>query len=290
MYRLFVGAGGLGVSAFLGYELNLKTKEIKQRFQRHRQLSSLDIKTFGQYYRVDIDAMYPPRSKGICDNRVPKPQGPPPELSLTAKLENPFVQGMGIATSLFTTGFLVCGPSTMLRTFFGTFALGSAVVSAGTVHATPSHEDPHGNIAKFRTTMITAPVTVIRHDKHVKVTGNDVNIGELIVLTAGSIAPGDVRVIHVTNPREGLVVQPYNSHEGKPPGEVQKKNAATVPMANTRMRIEDEINIVSAGSTVVKGGGLAVVYAKGTDTYHGALMEVAQYALSIDSSYKWMGG
>ena len=282
MSRVVFGAGSFAATGFLGYSLNNQVENFKSKLKRHRQLSCLEIKTLGEYFHVDIDANYPPRSKGICDNnRQPKPQGPRPELSLTDKLENPLIQGMGMATTFFTSVFFISGPGSVLRTFFGTFALGSAVVSAGMIHFTPSHEDHNSSFAAFRTRLITAPVTVIRHGKQVKVTGNDVNVGELIVLTAGSIAPGDLRVVHVTNPRTGLHVQAYRK-DGDTPAVVHSKNATTVSMADTTTLIDRADNIISAGHVVVSGGGLAMVYAKGNNTFSGATLEIAQY---LDQSW-----
>ncbi|MBN1914324.1 MAG: cation-transporting P-type ATPase [Parachlamydiales bacterium] len=109
--------------------------------------------------------------------------------------------------------------------------------------------------------------TVIREGKEISVASKSLVPGDIVLLNEGETVTADMRIIH----DESLMVDESSiTGESLP---VAKDHMATLP---AKTAVTDQVNMLFAGSTVVRGNAKALVIRTGLNTYFASIVEKAQ--------------
>lgn len=106
---------------------------------------------------------------------------------------------------------------------------------------------------------IYSTVSVLRDGKEVEVKVDDVVVGDLVYLNAGTIIPADLKIVEA---KDLFVNQSVFTGESKLIEKLVEGDSLTKDLFNLK-------NICFMGSSVVSGRGLGLVFATGFDTYLG---------------------
>ena len=112
--------------------------------------------------------------------------------------------------------------------------------------------------------MVQTTCTVLRDGKEVEIPIADVVPGELVVLTAGSIIPADLRLV---NAKDFFVSQSVLTGESMP----IEKSAAASALVNRPLL--EQPNACFQGSNVLSGTALGIAVNTGARTYFGSISE-----------------
>ena len=117
--------------------------------------------------------------------------------------------------------------------------------------------------------LATPLTTVLREGKEIEIKTEDVVVGDIIILSEGSQIPADARLLTSLNV---LVSEAVLTGESMP----IEKNADALVSANAA--INEKVNCVFSGTTVLNGEGTAVVFAVGINSEFGKIAEQTQKA------------
>jgi Mg2+-importing ATPase len=112
--------------------------------------------------------------------------------------------------------------------------------------------------------LVKTTVTVLRDGKETEVPLEEVVPGDVVVLTAGSLIPADLRVLSA---KDFFVTQSALTGESMP---VEKNADTNQPVGRAAFEFS---NACFMGSNALSGSARAVVLATGTHTYYGSLAE-----------------
>lgn len=114
--------------------------------------------------------------------------------------------------------------------------------------------------------MIKTTTSVIRNNKKVDISLNEVVPGDIVVLTAGSIIPADLRILEAN---DLFISQSSLTGESTP---VEKYNSNICLLNDVEKTSPLEMNnLCFMGTNVVSGSGIGVVVSIGNQTYFGNL-------------------
>jgi Ca2+-transporting ATPase len=107
---------------------------------------------------------------------------------------------------------------------------------------------------------------VIRNGKHTEVPGEELVVGDLLVLTPGTYVGADSRIIRATH---------LKIDESALTGESIPVDKISLPIGERRSSIANQDNMAFMATLVVGGKGLAVVVATGMNTEYGKMLTLA---------------
>lgn len=154
--------------------------------------------------------------------------------------------------------------------------------------------------------MIRTTTTVLRNNNRIEVALNDVVPGDIVILSAGSIIPADLRILCA---KDLFISQSVLTGESAP---VEKFSDSFCPFVNKNIIVKDEDlvkneifledlkdvsplelnNICFMGTNVVSGSGIGVVVSIGNDTYFGSIAKSISHQkveTSFDKGIKDVG-
>lgn len=154
--------------------------------------------------------------------------------------------------------------------FDGFFIL--IIISISTVIGFIQEKKADDAIAKLRN-MIVYEIEIIRGGKKRIVFASEIVRGDIIVLKQGDKIPADARVIGVNNLETGEAAL-----TGEPIPETKQ-----VEKIDSGIPLSERVNMIYAGTVVVRGEGMAIVTATATDTELGKITSLVRDTEDSDS-------
>lgn len=114
---------------------------------------------------------------------------------------------------------------------------------------------------------------VLRSGVKTEINSEDIVVGDVIFLSAGSVVPADARIFECTE----LKVEESCIRESKA-FPINKYKTQIFGISDSELYVNDRNNMVYNGSTVISGSGLAVVTATGLSTYLGKTYDIVSTA------------
>ena len=110
---------------------------------------------------------------------------------------------------------------------------------------------------------------VLRDGVKTLVYSEDIVVGDVIILSPGTVIPADARIFECTNLQvEESAIRSSNAYP------INKYRTQIFGVTDRELYVTDRNNMVYMGSTVVSGSGLAVVTATGLSTYLGKTYDI----------------
>ncbi len=117
--------------------------------------------------------------------------------------------------------------------------------------------------------LATPTATVLRDGKRLSVPTEDIVIGDILIITEGTLVPADARLLRAV----GLIV-----NEASLTGESFPVHKKSDVVLDKDAPLADRINSIFAGTLVVSGESIAVVMAVGTTSEFGSIAQKIQQA------------
>lgn len=128
--------------------------------------------------------------------------------------------------------------------------------------------------------LVATTCTVIRNETKIKITLNEITIGDVILLSAGDIIPADVRVLEA---KDLYITQSSLTGESD---SVKKSSSTELSSIDEIESITDLDTICFMGTNVTSGSGKAIVIKTGDSTYFGKVANTITSGKPITSFQK----
>ncbi len=115
---------------------------------------------------------------------------------------------------------------------------------------------------------ISAKALVLRGDSHEEIPVSEITVGDMVLLSQGSIVPADVRLVSVSD---------LEMNESALTGESKTRFKTADALPATQGGLNDSANVAFMGTSVDSGSGKGVVFRIGKDTEFGKIAKSALF-------------